>query len=357
MALKLYDETNISAIADAIRSKNGSADTYTVGQMATAIQNIPSGSPTLYQRIDGNIRRVCSMRSLSLTQWSLHMYELSNTNYYLAFANVPMVIWLKINMSRVEGATAVTHKIAAWNYHNVTSSGVLVFPTNWEGTPSANMTTGIPQNQDIDSSDFQYTNGNLSIPNDGNAYSNNNPVIFEDSTIYNLDTTNSHPFVTSLFGTGNANIIANYMDGTSAIDLEYVVTCTDADVPSGFDLSTIDKGYLLYTTNNMYILAVGDSSWSGLKVNANDKLDAEAGETSFTTQNWNSSPCDALGSIRNLAIVQRSGNKPPFCEGNNDNYYTNVMYNTQDILDPNGNVKVPANITLADFKSKIFKLT
>lgn len=55
MALKLYNETDIEAIADAIRGKNGSSDTYTVSQMAQAIDDIPSGgggggseAPVLY---------------------------------------------------------------------------------------------------------------------------------------------------------------------------------------------------------------------------------------------------------------------------------------------------------------------
>lgn len=43
MTLKLYNETDIEAIADAIRGKNGSSNTYTVSQMASAIDGIPSG--------------------------------------------------------------------------------------------------------------------------------------------------------------------------------------------------------------------------------------------------------------------------------------------------------------------------
>ena len=43
MANKLYNESDIQAIANAIRSKNGSSDTYTVSDMATAISNIPTG--------------------------------------------------------------------------------------------------------------------------------------------------------------------------------------------------------------------------------------------------------------------------------------------------------------------------
>lgn len=45
---KLYDESSIQAIANAIRNKNDSSDTYTVSQMSSAVDNIPSGgTPTI----------------------------------------------------------------------------------------------------------------------------------------------------------------------------------------------------------------------------------------------------------------------------------------------------------------------
>ena len=44
MAMKLYNDTDIQAIADAIRGKNGLSDTYTPSQMASAISAIPTGS-------------------------------------------------------------------------------------------------------------------------------------------------------------------------------------------------------------------------------------------------------------------------------------------------------------------------
>lgn len=47
MANKLYNETSVENIADAIRAKNGSSDTYTIGEMAQAILDIPSGGSTL----------------------------------------------------------------------------------------------------------------------------------------------------------------------------------------------------------------------------------------------------------------------------------------------------------------------
>lgn len=43
MAQKLYEETNIQAIADAIREKNGTTDTYLVSEMAAAVSAIQAG--------------------------------------------------------------------------------------------------------------------------------------------------------------------------------------------------------------------------------------------------------------------------------------------------------------------------
>ena len=43
MANKLYNDASVKAIADAIRAKNGKTDTYTVAEMAGAINDIPVG--------------------------------------------------------------------------------------------------------------------------------------------------------------------------------------------------------------------------------------------------------------------------------------------------------------------------
>lgn len=44
---KLYDEESIQDIADAIRAKNGSSDTYLVSEMAEAVLDIPADGPTI----------------------------------------------------------------------------------------------------------------------------------------------------------------------------------------------------------------------------------------------------------------------------------------------------------------------
>lgn len=44
MSLKLYEEQSVQEIADAIRAKNGSSNTYKIGEMATAVSEIQAGS-------------------------------------------------------------------------------------------------------------------------------------------------------------------------------------------------------------------------------------------------------------------------------------------------------------------------
>lgn len=44
MANKLYEESHVQNIANAIRSKSGESNTYTIGEMAGAIENIQSGT-------------------------------------------------------------------------------------------------------------------------------------------------------------------------------------------------------------------------------------------------------------------------------------------------------------------------
>ena len=44
MANKLYNDTSVKAIADAIRAKNGTTNTYNISEMAGAINDIPTSN-------------------------------------------------------------------------------------------------------------------------------------------------------------------------------------------------------------------------------------------------------------------------------------------------------------------------
>lgn len=62
MAMKLYEETSVQAIANAIRAKNGEATTYKIGEMATAIAAI-SDSPI----VDDSLENTIQYRQMNLS--------------------------------------------------------------------------------------------------------------------------------------------------------------------------------------------------------------------------------------------------------------------------------------------------
>lgn len=105
MALKLYNETDIEAIADAIRAKNGSSDTYKVSEMADAIDDIPTGGG------GGNIGGLANMVDVTNQQYQLG-YMLSafkngataggTVTYAEAFPNTETLI-LETGLSAIHG--------------------------------------------------------------------------------------------------------------------------------------------------------------------------------------------------------------------------------------------------------------
>lgn len=56
MAKKLYEESSVQAIANAIRAKNGEATTYKIGEMAAAVRGIPSKDNIVHAGIPDYIK-------------------------------------------------------------------------------------------------------------------------------------------------------------------------------------------------------------------------------------------------------------------------------------------------------------
>lgn len=67
--LKLYDDTNIKAIADAIRAMNGTSDTYKVSEMADAIQSIETEN---YDKVIGKTITEISSNITSVGKYALY---------------------------------------------------------------------------------------------------------------------------------------------------------------------------------------------------------------------------------------------------------------------------------------------
>lgn len=74
MAMKLYNDASIQDIADAIRSKNGLSDTYTVAEMAQAIEDIPSsGAIEIVDTLDSHGGTIRTITAVDITQTDFYL--------------------------------------------------------------------------------------------------------------------------------------------------------------------------------------------------------------------------------------------------------------------------------------------
>lgn len=133
MANKMYEESSIQDIANAIREKNGNADTYKVSQMGDAIRDIPtkvyhgevvstvSGGgkyvvlakddwlaehrtdETLFVRAEFVHERVAYTVAKSWAQNTVHLFLYNTTTAHQAF--------LRYNQNVLESYNYIEHKI------------------------------------------------------------------------------------------------------------------------------------------------------------------------------------------------------------------------------------------------------
>lgn len=113
MAQKLYEESNIQAIADAIRGKNGLSDTYKTSEMAAAISAIPSGGEELPEEaftISGN----CSYM-FSNNNWN---WFIENYNNKITTQNITVTDYMFNKSSELE-SIPFDFNFASSQYNNV----------------------------------------------------------------------------------------------------------------------------------------------------------------------------------------------------------------------------------------------
>lgn len=120
MAMKLYPDTAIQDIADAIRSKNGSSDTYTVSEMAQAIEDIETGGGG-YTVDDISMRDISGAITLN-SATEVGRYAFHGTGVTSVSGSAPT----SIETYAFTGMTYITDV----NLPNVTSIGANAFQNN-----------------------------------------------------------------------------------------------------------------------------------------------------------------------------------------------------------------------------------
>lgn len=141
MALKLYNDADIQAIADAIRSKNGLSNTYTVAEMALAIEALnvdtdpieyvvpdlkactrmsyaPTATATSMSSVIGNDNGGIALAVTTQNEWSFADRE-SGTFYLM-----PIPVGCNKVIIDTTDASIIKYKFAAMNSQNGTLTRV-----------------------------------------------------------------------------------------------------------------------------------------------------------------------------------------------------------------------------------------
>ena len=126
MAKKLYEETDIQAIASAIRGKNGTTETYKTSEMAAAITNLPTSGGS-----GEGSKGVLLSRANTLPVCLSYFHQLGSKSYYqyhyLSFIWPAGVEYLYLNHDyRVTDSSTDSYKMSEILLHLATNSWATV---------------------------------------------------------------------------------------------------------------------------------------------------------------------------------------------------------------------------------------
>lgn len=126
MALKTINDTNLSAIANAIRSKNGETTTYKPSEMAAAISAISGGGIT-------HVGKIYYSSSSARINLSSIVSDYSKIDLFITITNAtssnsPIIYWPGIEPV----APAAADYIPVYTLSTLTQSSYFIGPENWQ---------------------------------------------------------------------------------------------------------------------------------------------------------------------------------------------------------------------------------
>lgn len=340
MGLKLYDENDVQNIANAIREK-GVEGSFKMSEMPNAISQISGGidEEELLLRNMEAIRRQQGYNSVSgfIVKPDADHYFLFNTSY-------PVEYGLKFKMIDKNFTTKV---IGAQHQARSGARGSVNMSIEKTNTSYPFMQTGVPK-------DVIQTNNMFTVSNWVDKFFDPDRYLFDTgvSKIVNLNPNNTHPIINEIYSDEKYHNVSEITEPTRYF--KDLVNITPHSQDPNFD---IVNGYVWAFGNpGAEDLTVGyyTTNYPGsLMINASDTISAVSGSSYIKNfrVNQNSTFINTAYYGKLNITVSNNSSFSSWSSINRDNINDVMWYNTVDILDTNGDIVKPANITPTEFKA------
>lgn len=315
---KLYTESYIQAIANAIRSKNGLTDTYKVSEMAAAIENIAVGI-SLETFIQNNLKTFLNLLGWTVNPLSGFYYFPDNEHFVV----VPSKNGVHFTINTIGGNRTNGLSIEKLNISGAGQNNMR-FNSQWNMLNNI-MATGVENYYPFDSANYNITN--IIVVDRSLTH----PILDKELTVFNLDTANILPLFANRMN-NNKLLLRDCLTGLKPNEIFNI---------TGYGSFAYTKAYMMYANNRVYCAICDDNA--NVYIDSNDSVNSDSVlhcNGYITISGWYSSSMNE--NLHTLSATQTNVS-PAICT------QSEMLFNTADIKDTNGNVILPANCTLADF--------
>lgn len=363
--VKLYGELKIYNIAEGIQDITGSSEKMTTAQMITALggvkddlddietalRSVTGASEDIpLDEIADEIGSLINMDTLiekninALTRQDNNSESLSgivyypaDNRFYIIYCTAPIKVGFKFDGDHDNGlsVSSISYVGVGGNLHAVSNLASQTSGVSVEGIQYPNLEV----NRDAS------TTGDLGI-DISTLETSSHPLLSSPSRIYNLFYISSHPLAKEAWGNEKKKILADIINN---VDILKVLRITS--VPSNFNINNIARG-IVVRNGNVIVVDAGAEDSARIEVDSSNNIKVVAGTSHYWSYNdafFRTTYYDDVS----LQMYLNNGSGIDYVGGQ---AASNILFSTYDVLDPNGDVYYPANITIEKFK-RLFHLS
>lgn len=336
---KLYTESYIADIADAIRSKNGSDTTYTTAEMSAAISALTGPNEYIKHNML-SIKRAAGIMTEPNPAGIVFRHD--STHFYCLPSNGKVNAGLAFNYTNKKFVPTGIQFQFEVGYRGM----------YWPDHGKTYLLTGIDNTYPLMNADLSTVSNNTEWDNLKFPGSNNSDLMDIPAQLINMHPDYTHPLIKEAYVNEKIMSFNSFLNTYSEEDVFNVISKGFISPKYYGTEYPITRGYIFVADNNLLVLTPneiynGEIMYDGEKLVITSDTYGDR-YTDISTYKYDKHTIDLNGAHGKRYI-------DAFLEDFTDAQSINAgfIYSTQDIKDANNNVLFEANVSLSEFSSWI----